>query len=1106
MTISSLFKTYKLKQLTMKKQVFLALAALTAIAYGCSSEEFANSRTAKGNDYLVASIDDASTRTALSESNPNQVLWETGDQISVFADANTPYELSDGAGTSSATFSGSATGTKHAVLYPYNASASYNSDANTISYTLGGAAYTYDKQNPSKTNGAPMAGLMTVDDPDKVSFKHAGAVIDLSINNVPAGYSSATLTSKAASEDASAASIAGPATITFDTAGVPSLTIADGDGTSTSATVNFEVETENTQNVRLIFPLPIATYGELVLTLNGTDKEELTVATWSNVEAARASRLYATKTVDTVTGTVQVEVSSSEDATKALESSNAVVVDLSGTSSDNSETTSVETTATIKLPEVTATTEDTTPVSLTLSNVTSATSSIKIEEAEENKASKEVTVAASTAAETSEIPSLEVTLPASTVTLATVDESAEVTYTEVTASTAANTLVVGKGVTIKTLKVKKGNILVKAGAKIETVVRTEDNGDEQSIITLEESATIDTGSDDNIVVKQPLTYLEKVQEYLASGKANTVWTLEENLSLTEPLFVTASGITLDLNGHSITPAGTSLTKVLNTSDALIAICRGGDLTIADSGNGGTIDSGESTSISCAVKMTIYGEGETGDEAKLTVTGGTLKGYYYAVSGNGTRHGTEVNVKGGTLATNNSEDGCAIYNPQDGTINVTGGYIVGPTGIEIRSGKLVANGGTIEGTLTTNDVVANGNGTTTSGAAIAVAQHTTLKAIDVQIKDGSTIKGAGYALIESNPQGNGADDIAKVTIAITGGTIEGFLSSVDCKNFITGGTFSDLPSALAFASTGTITISKDQSVETLDFNNATDLTVDLNKKVVTVANPSIITLAEASDKLTIKNGEISNKDAYSANKAFIDLEVGDFTLNDVDIITTKYGCGLWGQQSTVNLTVTGGTLTGAYFSYSSNALTSNSVLVYGSGAKASFTNTVFSSPETGFMMNVPVTFTFEGCTFSGNHQGALLRGGTYIFNGDKNALTLKAELPSTHSECHNTSAWKSGNQAAFAALVIGNNQESTAYQYPTSVTFNGTTTVKTEGTYASSFPEVYVTANSSTNNVTITGAAKLTNGTTAPQVEYYTENITVDGEAITKTEDSTDDAQ
>jgi hypothetical protein len=275
-------------------------------------------------------------------------------------------------------------------------------------------------------------------------------------------------------------------------------------------------------------------------------------------------------------------------------------------------------------------------------------------------------------------------------------------------------------------------------------------------------------------------------------------------------------------------------------------------------------------------------------------------------------------------------------------------------------------------------------------------------------------------------------------------------------------------------------------------------------VVTVANPSIITLAEASDKLTIKNGEISNKDAYSANKAFIDLEVGDFTLNDVDIITTKYGCGLWGQQSTVNLTVTGGTITGAYFSYSSNALTSSGELVYGSGAKASFTNTVFSSPETGFMMNVPVTFTFEGCTFSGNHQGALLRGGTYIFNGDKNALTLKAELPSTHSECHNTSAWKSGNQAAFAALVIGNNQESTAYQYPTSVTFNGTTTVKTEGTYASSFPEVYVTANSSTNNVTITGAAKLTNGTTAPQVEYYTENITVDGTAITKNEDSTDD--
>jgi uncharacterized Zn ribbon protein len=961
-----------------------------------------------------------------------------------------------------------------------------------------------------------MAGLMSADDPNKVSFKHAGAVIDLSINNVPAGYSSATLTSKASSDESSAAYVAGPATITFDTAGVPSLKIAEGEGTSTSATVKFDAETENTQNVRLIFPLPIATYGQLVLTLNGTDKEELTVATWSDIDAVRARRLYATKTVDTVTGTVQVEVTSSAEATKQLQTSNAVVLDLSGTtSSDDTVTSTVEQTATITLPDATTTTDEATsetvtaPVSLTLSNVTSETTTIKIEEANTEKASKEVTVAASTAAETEEISSLEVTLPASTVTLATVDESAAVTYTEVTASTAVNTLVVGKGVTIKTLKVKKGNILLKEGAKIEKVERTSDNGDAQTTIQLEVPDTqIETGSDSLIVIKQPLTYLEKVQEYLASGKANTTWTLEEDLSLIEPLFVTASGITLDLNGHSITPAGTSLTKVQNTSDALIAICRGADLTIADSGNGGLIDAGFNESIYCAVKMTIAGEAATGDEAKLTVTGGTLRGYYYAVSGNGTRHGTEINVKGGTLDTNCSDDGCAIYHPQEGTINVTGGLIIGPTGIEIRSGKLIASGGIIAGTLTTNDVVANGNGTTTSGAAIAVAQHTTKKAIDVQIKEGCTILGAdyGYALIESNPQNNGADDIAKVKIAITGGTFQGLLSSQDCNDFITGGTFSDLSSALTYATKGAISISKNQGVETLDFGNATDLTVDLNNYMVDVANPMAITLAEASNKLTIKNGAILNLEEYEQNIAFVTLNQGDITLDKVDIITNKYGCALWGQKSTVKLTVTNSTIFGHYFGYSSNASTSNGELVYGSGAEASFTNTVFESNETGFMMNVPVNFTFENCTFSGNHQGALLRGGTYTFNGDKNVLTLNADLPSTHSECHNTSAWKSGNQAAFAALVIGNNQESKAYQYPTSVTFNGTTTVKTEGTYAEEFPdEVYVTANSASNYVTISKVQNLKNANgSTPSINYHSGNIIIDGTEYNVDEDAVEE--
>ena len=60
-------------------------------------------------------------------------------------------------------------------------------------------------------------------------------------------------------------------------------------------------------------------------------------------------------------------------------------------------------------------------------------------------------------------PKFEIELPSSTVTLAANGETA--TYDEVTATTAANTLVLDKGITVNTLKVKAGNVRVKSGAK-----------------------------------------------------------------------------------------------------------------------------------------------------------------------------------------------------------------------------------------------------------------------------------------------------------------------------------------------------------------------------------------------------------------------------------------------------------------------------------------------------------------------------------------------------------------------------------------------------------------------------------------------------------------
>lgn len=139
-------------------------------------------------------------------------------------------------------------------------------------------------------------------------------------------------------------------------------------------------------------------------------------------------------------------------------------------------------------------------------------------------------------------------------------------------------------------------------------------------------------------------------------------------------------------------------------------------------------------------------------------------------------------------------GHGIYQAGNATTSFTGQastITAGSTGIEVRAGKLTVSNCSITGGegFACNP---NGNGTTTDGAGIAIAQHTTKLAIDVAI-EGGTIAGA-YSVYESNPQQNDVDSIAKVNLSITGGSFKGEVHSEDLTGFITGGSFDSDPSA------------------------------------------------------------------------------------------------------------------------------------------------------------------------------------------------------------------------------------------------------------------------------------------------------------------------
>ena len=176
-----------------------------------------------------------------------------------------------------------------------------------------------------------------------------------------------------------------------------------------------------------------------------------------------------------------------------------------------------------------------------------------------------------------------------------------------------------------------------------------------------------------------------------------------------------------------------------------------------------------------------------DNASIHTTG-------FAIWGNGLGvDDTEIVINGGTITSTGTT---AIYHPQYGTVEVTGGAITGTTGIEMRAGTLNVTGGTIKGAAEELSVESNPSGETTVGAGIAIAQHTTAHDLNVSIAGGAISGAAG--LCESNPQENTPEQIAKVTLSVKGGT---FTSSVtggdaiiskDKTAFITGGTFnSDL---------------------------------------------------------------------------------------------------------------------------------------------------------------------------------------------------------------------------------------------------------------------------------------------------------------------------
>ena len=310
-------------------------------------------------------------------------------------------------------------------------------------------------------------------------------------------------------------------------------------------------------------------------------------------------------------------------------------------------------------------------------------------------------------------------------------------------------------------------------------------------------------------------------------------------------------LTLDLNGHSISAArsvigvqNAKLTvtgpgKIYETSPYLGAIYIKGsnnaenkDYTVVNIGAGVELEAWSPifvTPFESSGAPYAYGVVVNVDGAKLT--GKT--------DSSGDR-GSAIYVNGQIKDQNNAPKlvlnnvtqtaaGTGMYLAGYANTTITGGSITGSnTGIEIRAGELTLNDCALEATAEEFSCVPNGNGATTVGAAIAIEQHTTKQNIAVTINGGS-FKGV-KALNESNPQAN--DPAPQVKLSIDGGTFIGDISTVDVTGFIKSGAFTDLASAVKYATNGAaITLAGDVSAERINLEDKS-ITVDLNGHTLT----------------------------------------------------------------------------------------------------------------------------------------------------------------------------------------------------------------------------------------------------------------------------------
>ena len=1108
----------------MRKNLFLAGLAAVALTTSCS-EDF----DLLGNKHevtLSASVTAEGTRAAFNlEGTSAKFYWNTGDQIGVTSTENqkqfSSFTLKGEGGSATATFNGTVSGDVTDACYAvYPFSKNHSMNGSKLSYTFP-TEYTYTKVSSeffpgtADCNSFNPAMWAKVGSDKSISFKHLGGIFVIRFGSMPLTEGTLVLSAKE--------QMAG--TFTADLSSNDEIACKNTEESVSDASKKVSIEfsgaTKDADGVFYI-PVPIGSYTNVYVELyekENTSKALRTVAAGDFTITRKLLQPLKLNSTS-VSGEESKTVSTASEAQTALASNDNVAV--AAITADGS----TATTATITVPEVStaSTTEDETATvtkSVAVEKI-SENVTIQLKDAAESSSSgTEETTKKSVDAVTLSIPNIpvtddnkdklpavEVTMPSSTVTLA--GNAGAANFGTVTAETAENTLVVSSGVTIQKLIVKKGNVRIESGATVVAIEKDASYTGGTPIIYVEDGASYPSGLSDFTVKKASFIDTESDFES-AMSKGGESFMLTKNLTLSRG-YTTGQDVTviINLNGKTLTAPNIIVASgSLRLMNGKI-IQTGGNKLIADTGGSLSVDNitynGEDNTECCIFIK------QNAQKASLYVDNSTINGGYYAVTTNAT--------------TNPIAGDCTITLLGSKFIaNETGALLNIPASVKMENCEFSGNH---QGAFLRGGEYAISGCTFTLNASLAATHNENNWMKTWQ----SGNRGAFAALTIGNYLNTAYQYPTNITFSgtntatVTGTNASSFPAIHVCANAATdkGVTITGLSTVTKTSSkagieygTSNITVDSADPVSYIssesDFTNAmsnggiyvlkNDVTlssehtttagktiaIDLNGKTLTTTN-----LIRAVDgNLTLNNGSITqNANAGSGMNAGTN---GVLSVDKVKYTGQSGHDGFFVENCSqkAKLNISNSTANVQIYGVTTNATTTPQVA---QDCEINLSNSTFTAKETGVLINIPAKVTMTNCTFSGNHQGGFLRGGTYTISGC--TFTLNAELAVDNAENNWGKTWKGGNEGAFAALTIGN-YLNTAYQYPTNITFTGKNKAIVSGTYASSFPAIHVCANADTDKgVTITGMSKITRtGGKSQSVEYGTSNITVDGTAVTK---------